>query len=66
MQGAWTPYALTYGHDVVLPMEVVVQSLKIAVQNQLTCDKFAQSMLIELGDLDESRLDALDHLRAQK
>ncbi|XP_034213010.1 uncharacterized protein LOC117625580 [Prunus dulcis] len=30
-----TPYALTYGHDAILPMEIAVQSLKIAQQHNL-------------------------------
>ncbi|KAI5343157.1 hypothetical protein L3X38_011033 [Prunus dulcis] len=30
-----TPYALTYRHDAILPMEIAVQSLKIAQQHNL-------------------------------
>ncbi|CAL2239134.1 unnamed protein product [Prunus armeniaca] len=30
-----TPYALTYGHDAILPMEIAVQSIRIAQQYNL-------------------------------
>ncbi|KAK2978553.1 hypothetical protein RJ640_015118 [Escallonia rubra] len=30
-----TLYALTYGHDPVLPMKITVKSFQMAVQNQL-------------------------------
>ncbi|KAI5344571.1 hypothetical protein L3X38_012448 [Prunus dulcis] len=30
-----TPYALTYDHDAILPMEIAVQSLRIAYQHSL-------------------------------
>lgn len=55
-------YTLTYGHDAILPKEVVVQSLRIVVSNQLISDEYAQVMLIELEDLDKAELNALDHL----
>lgn len=62
MSTSTTPYALTREHDVVFPMKVVVQSLRVVVQNQLIGDKYAQAMLIELEELNEARLYALDHL----
>ncbi|KAI5335111.1 hypothetical protein L3X38_025244 [Prunus dulcis] len=43
-----TPYALTYGHDVILPMEIVVQSLRIAHQHNLVGEDYSQAMLLEL------------------
>lgn len=57
-----TLYTLIYGHDVVLPMEVMVQLLWVSIHNQLGKDKYTQMMLIELEDVDEARLNALDHL----
>ncbi|KAF7138407.1 hypothetical protein RHSIM_Rhsim07G0159100 [Rhododendron simsii] len=61
-----TPYMLVYGHDLVLPMEVTVKSARIAYQNGLTPADYTQVMLIELEDLDEVRLAALDHMLVQK
>ena len=31
-----SPFALTYGHDAILPVEVSVPSLRVARQNRLT------------------------------
>ncbi|XP_043717630.1 uncharacterized protein LOC122665540 [Telopea speciosissima] len=61
-----TPYALTFGHDVVLPMEVIIQLARVARQHDLTPQRYAKAMLSELEDMDEKRLQALDHLHVQK
>ncbi|KAI5322691.1 hypothetical protein L3X38_031763 [Prunus dulcis] len=61
-----TPYALTYGHDAILPMEIAVQSLRIAHQHGLTGEDYSQAMLLELEELDESRIDTLNKLLAGK
>ncbi|XP_059650433.1 uncharacterized protein LOC132296237 [Cornus florida] len=61
-----TPYMLTYGYDAVLPMEKKVKLARVTFQNNLTPADYTQAMLIELEDLDEVRLDALDHIIAHK
>ncbi|KAK2965398.1 hypothetical protein RJ640_001475 [Escallonia rubra] len=61
-----TPYALTYGHDLVLPMEITVRSFRVAMQNSLPVAEYNEAMAIELEDLDDHRLDALDRLHAKK
>ncbi|XP_059658620.1 uncharacterized protein LOC132304939 [Cornus florida] len=61
-----TPYMLTYGHDAVLPMEITIRSARVAFQNKLTPAYYNHAMLVELKDLDEVRLNALDHIVAQK
>ncbi|XP_058203009.1 uncharacterized protein LOC131317479 [Rhododendron vialii] len=61
-----TPYMLVYGHDPVLPMEVTVRSARIAYQNGLSPVDYSQAMLMEMEDLDEVRLAALDHMLVQK
>lgn len=53
-----TPYALTYGHDTVLPIEVTMQLLRATIQNQLTDDEYAQAMYMELEELDVVTRDA--------
>ncbi|XP_058189458.1 uncharacterized protein LOC131307060 [Rhododendron vialii] len=62
-----TPYILVYGHDPVLPMERF-SALFIALSGvyHLTPAEDTQAMLIELEDLDEVRLAALDHMLVQK
>ncbi|XP_020417993.1 uncharacterized protein LOC109948703 [Prunus persica] len=61
-----TPYALTYGHDAILPMEIAVQSLRITHQHNLVREDYSQAMLLELEGLDTSRIDTLNKLLAGK
>ncbi|CAL2245408.1 unnamed protein product [Prunus armeniaca] len=61
-----TPYALTYGHDAILPMEIAVQSLRIAHQHNLVGENYSQAMLLELEGLDAGRIDTLNKLLAGK
>ncbi|CAL2277121.1 unnamed protein product [Prunus armeniaca] len=53
-----TPFALTYGHDAVLPLEISVRSLRVSSHDEWSKDKYNQAMAQEL--------DALDKLKAQK
>ncbi|GKV06953.1 hypothetical protein SLEP1_g18770 [Rubroshorea leprosula] len=61
-----TPFALTYGHDAVLPMELTAKSLRIAIQHNLQSREYDEAMMLELEDLEDTRLTALDRLQAQK
>ncbi|KAI5348037.1 hypothetical protein L3X38_000924 [Prunus dulcis] len=58
-----TPYALTYGHDAILPMEIAVQSLRIAHQHHLTGEDYSQAMLLELEELDANLEDKSSRTR---
>ncbi|GKU90944.1 hypothetical protein SLEP1_g4883 [Rubroshorea leprosula] len=51
-----TPFSLTYGHDVVLPMELSARSLRIAIQHGLTFGEYNEAMILELEDLEEGDL----------
>ncbi|KAI5335315.1 hypothetical protein L3X38_025448 [Prunus dulcis] len=57
-----TPYALTYDHDAILPMEIAVQSIRIAKQHNLVGEDYSQATLMELEGLDASRVDTLNKL----
>ncbi|XP_059625961.1 uncharacterized protein LOC132269004 [Cornus florida] len=57
-----TPYRLTFSHDAVLPMELNVKSVRIALQHNLIPADYNEAMLAELEDLDEVQKLALDHL----
>ncbi|KAM1615172.1 hypothetical protein ACFX2K_024451 [Malus domestica] len=61
-----TPYALTYGHDAMLPVELSVSSLRVIEQSSLSSAEYNQAMLQELEDLEEDRIDAYNLLMAQK
>ncbi|XP_074299682.1 uncharacterized protein LOC141630831 [Silene latifolia] len=53
-----TPYALVYGVEAVLPLELQIPSLRIAIQERLTDDENDKLRLAELEALDEERLEA--------
>ncbi|XP_024164374.1 protein NYNRIN-like [Rosa chinensis] len=63
---ATTPYALMFGHDAVLPLEVNVQSLRVQEQHHLIREDYVQAMWQEHEDLSEKRLEALDSLVMEK
>ncbi|GKU99828.1 hypothetical protein SLEP1_g12615 [Rubroshorea leprosula] len=61
-----TPFALTYGHDAVLPMELTARSLRVMIQHNPQSGEYDEAMMLELEDLEDSHLTALDRLQAQK
>ncbi|WJX26318.1 hypothetical protein P8452_15256 [Trifolium repens] len=61
-----TPFRLTYGHDAVLPVEIMVQSIRVQRQMEIPSEHYENLMMDELVDLDEERLQALDVLIRQK
>ena len=61
-----SPYSLTYGHDAVLPMEMVVPSLRVSKQNGLNTQEYSEAMMMELEALNEKILQALDNIMIQK
>ena len=50
----------------MLPMEVVVHSLRVPRQNDLNHQEYSEVMMMELEALDGKRLQALDHIMIQK
>ncbi|XP_024155838.1 uncharacterized protein LOC112163812 [Rosa chinensis] len=63
---ATTPYALMFGHDAVLPLELNVQSLRVQDQHHLIGEDYVQAMWQEHEDLSEQCLAALDNLVMEK
>ncbi|XP_043687721.1 uncharacterized protein LOC122638935 [Telopea speciosissima] len=63
---ATTPFALTYGHDVVLPVEVSIKSARVAFQQGLTPTAYNEAMMAELDNLEEERLASPDRMQVQK
>ncbi|KAG9442434.1 hypothetical protein H6P81_018288 [Aristolochia fimbriata] len=53
-----TPDSLVYGAEAVLPLEVQLPSLRIAVREGLTTEECVRLRLAELESLDEQRLEA--------
>ena len=61
-----SPYSLTYGQDVVLPMEVVVSSLRVSIHNCLNSQEYSEAMIMKLEALDGKILQALNHIMIKK
>ncbi|KAJ4746577.1 hypothetical protein LUZ62_080982 [Rhynchospora pubera] len=57
-----TPYSLVFGVEAVLPLEVELPSLRIAMHNEMPFSKQAQLRLEEFEALDEKRLIAQQNL----
>src|SRR4051812_23473705 len=56
-----TPYSLVYGSEAVLPLEVELPYLRVAIQEELTQDEQVQLRFQELDTLEEGRLHALQN-----
>ena len=50
----------------MLPMEVVVPSLRVSKHNGLNPQEYSEAMMMDLKALDGKRLQALDHIMIQK
>ena len=50
----------------MLPMEVVVPSLRVFKQNDLNPQEYSETMMMELKALDGKRLLVLDHIMIQE
>ena len=59
-----TPYSLVYGMEAVLPVEIEIGSLRVALEHQISEIEWAQSRYDQLSLLDERRLRATDHVQA--
>jgi len=59
-----TPYPLVYGYEVVIPLEIEIPSLRIALKDIMKELQVWESRMNQLEALDEKRVHALEHLRA--
>ena len=58
------PYSLVYSMEAMLPVEIEVGSLRVALEQQIFEAVWAQSRYDQLSLLDERRLRAVDHVQA--
>ena len=61
-----TPYYLVYGMEVVLPIEIEMGSLQVALKQQISQVDQAQACFDKLSLLDEKRLRAANHAQADQ
>lgn len=56
-----TPYSLVYGYEVVLSVEVEIQSLRALLESKIPEYQWVESRLVQLTLLDKKRLKAMCH-----
>ena len=61
-----TPYELVYGQEAVLPVEVNLNALRIAKQNDLSAVDFYNLMMDNIGEVADKRLSALNAIERDK
>ncbi|XP_038708519.1 uncharacterized protein LOC120003572 [Tripterygium wilfordii] len=61
-----SPFHLTYGHDAILPMEIVIPSLRVTRQNSLTIEDYSKAMVMELEQVEEDRIHVFNRILVQK
>ena len=61
-----TPYELVYGQEVVLPVEVNLDALRLAKQNDLSAVDFHNLMMDNIDEVADKRLEALRAIERDK
>ena len=59
-------FSLTFGHDAVLLIEVVVPSLIVSKQNDLTPQEYNEAMMIELKSTSDRGIQAFYYMLIHK
>lgn len=57
-----TPYELVYGQEAVLPVEINLQALRVARQNDLSALDYNNLMMDRIDNVSEERLRALQEI----
>jgi hypothetical protein len=61
-----TPFELVYGQEVVLPIEVNLDALRIAQQNELSAIDYHNLMLDRFDEVSDERVKALGEIERDK
>jgi hypothetical protein len=61
-----TPFELVYGEEVILPIEVNLDALRIARQNELSAVDYHNLMLDRLDEVSNERVKALGEIERDK
>jgi hypothetical protein len=61
-----TPFELVYGKEVVLPVEISLQSLRVTEQGILSVKEYHELMMDKIDDVHESRFKALEEIETEK
>jgi hypothetical protein len=60
------PFELVYGQEAVLPIEVNLQTCKIARQDNLSATEYLEGMMDMIDAMPEGRLKALQEIEKEK
>jgi hypothetical protein len=60
------PFELVYGQEVVLPVEVSMQNLRITGQDYLSAKEYTELMMDKVDEAPESQLKALEEIEKEK
>ena len=61
-----TPFSLVYGCEAVIPLEIQMPSLRVALMTRMTIEENDRLRLQELEALDEKRLQAQQHIESHQ
>ena len=61
-----TPYELVYGQEVMVPVEINLQALRIARQDDLSAVDYSNLMMDKIDEVPEERLKALREIEKEK
>jgi hypothetical protein len=61
-----TPFELVYGQDVVMPMEIGLQSLRVTGHGSLSAKEYHELMMDKIDDVPEHRFKALEEIEKEK
>ena len=59
-----TPYSLVYGDEAVIPLEIEIPSLRIALKDIMKEPQVWEARMNQLEALDKKIIHALEHIRA--
>jgi hypothetical protein len=61
-----TPFECVYGQEVVLPVEVSLQNLRVTRQAHLSAKEYNELMMDKIDDTPESQFKSLEEIEKEK
>jgi hypothetical protein len=61
-----TPFELVYGQEVVLPVEIGLQNLRVTGQDSLSAKEYHELMMNKIDDVPKSRFKGLEEIEREK
>lgn len=61
-----SPFALTFGHDELLSLEIMMPSIRVARLNEQFLEYYSNAIIMELEEVDELGISNIQYLALQK